>query len=134
MLAAVALAVNTSRLFLRLASLPRAHRGVVHEKVKLAWRKSSGVRRSLGWIPFKASGIAYVNGRIRYGKVWLSLWDSHGLKDYELGPGSISEDARSRWYVNICAMPKQKPMQLSLLNESTGIDLGLKHFAATRDG
>ena len=24
------------------------------KKVKLAWRKSGGVRRSLGWIPFKA--------------------------------------------------------------------------------
>jgi putative transposase len=57
------------------------------------------------------------------------------LKDYELGPGSISEDARGRWYINICAMPKQKPMQqLSLLSESTGIDLGLKDFAATSDG
>jgi putative transposase len=57
------------------------------------------------------------------------------LKDYGLGPGSISEDARGRWYINICAMPKQKPMQqLSLLNESTGIDLGLKDFAATSDG
>jgi putative transposase len=106
-----------------------------HKKVKLAWRKSSGVRRSLGWIPFKASGIAYANGQIRYGKVWLSLWDSHGLKDYELGPGSISEDACGRWYINICAMPKQKPMQqLSLFNEPTGIDLGLKEFAATSDG
>ena len=106
-----------------------------HKKVKLAWRKSSGARRSLGWIPFKASGITYANGQIRYGKVWLSLWDSHGLKDYDLGPGSICEDARGRWYINICATPKQKPMQqLSLFNESTGIDLGLKDFAATSDG
>lgn len=106
-----------------------------HKKVKLAWRKSSGVRRSLGWIPFKTSGITYAYGQIRYGKVWLSLWDSHGLKDYDLGPGSISEDARGRWYINICAMPKQKPMQqLSLFNDSTGIDLGLKDFAATSDG
>jgi IS605 OrfB family transposase len=106
-----------------------------HKKVKLAWRKSSGARRSLGWIPFKASGITYANGQIRYGKVWLSLWDSHGLKDYNLGPGSISEDSRGRWYINICATSKQRPMQqLSLFNDSTGIDLGLKHFAATSDG
>jgi len=49
------------------------------KKAKLAWRKSGGARRSLGWIPFKASGITYANGQIRYGKVWLSLWDSYGL-------------------------------------------------------
>jgi putative transposase len=49
-------------------------------KVKLAWRKSGGVRRSLGWIPFKASGITYDHGQICYGKVWLSLWDSYGFE------------------------------------------------------
>lgn len=104
------------------------------KKVKLAWRKSGGARRSLGWIPFKASGITYANGQIKYGKVWLSLWDSYGLKNYELGPGSISEDARGRWYINVCATPKHKPMrQMALFNGSVGIDLGLKDFAATSD-
>jgi putative transposase len=104
-------------------------------KVRLAWRKSGGARRSLGWVPFKKSGITYAHGQIRYGKVWLSLRDSYGLTDYDLGPGNISEDARGRWYINICATPKQKPMQqLSLFNDSTGIDLGLKDFAATSDG
>jgi putative transposase len=105
------------------------------KKVKLAWRKSGGAHRSLGWIPFKASGITYANGQIKYGKVWLSLWDSYGLKQYELGPGNISEDARGRWYINICATPKQKVMhQMALLSDSVGIDLGLKDFAATSDG
>jgi IS605 OrfB family transposase len=105
------------------------------KKVKLAWRKSGGVRRSLGWIPFKASGITHANGQIKYGKVWLSLWDSYGLKRYALGPGSLSEDARGRWYINICATPKQKPrQQLSLFNDAIGIDLGLRDFAAISDG
>jgi putative transposase len=105
------------------------------KKVRLSWRKSGGARRSLGWVPFKKSGITYAHGQIRYGKVWLSLWDSYGLKDFDLGPGSISEDSRGRWYINICAKPKQKPMQqLSLFNDSTGIDLGLKEFAAMSDG
>lgn len=105
-----------------------------HKKIKLAWRKSGGARRSLGWIPFKAAGISYANGQIRYGKMWLSLWDSHGLKDYDLGPGSLREDARGRWYINICATPKQKSMrQLALFNDATGIDLGLVDLAATSD-
>ncbi|MFL6718716.1 MAG: RNA-guided endonuclease InsQ/TnpB family protein, partial [Burkholderiaceae bacterium] len=87
------------------------------------------------WIPFKASGITYAHGQIKYGKVWLSLWDSYGLKQYDLGPGSISEDARGRWYINLCATPKQKVMhQMGLFNDAVGIDLGLKEFAATSDG
>ena len=105
------------------------------KKVRLAWRKSGGARRSLGWVPFKKSGITYAHGQIRYGKVWLSLWDSYGLKDFDLGGGTISEDARGRWYINICATPKQKPVQqLSLFNNSIGIDLGLKEFATNSDG
>jgi len=105
------------------------------KKVKLAWRKSGGARRSLGWIPFKASGIAYAHGQIRYGKVWLSLWDSYDLKNYDLGAGSISEDARGRWTINLCATPRHRPMrQRALFKDAVGIDLGLKDFAATSDG
>jgi len=105
------------------------------KKVRLAWRRSSGARRSLGWVPFKKSGLTYAHGQIRYSKVWLSLWDSYGLKNYDLGVGDISEDSRGRWYINICATPKHKPMQqLALFNGSIGIDLGLKDFAATSGG
>jgi len=105
------------------------------KKVRLAWRTSGGARRSLGWVPFKKSGITFAHGQIRYGKVWLSLWDSYGLKNYDLGAGNLSEDARGRWYINLCATPKQKPMQqMPLFSDSTGIDLGLKDFAATSDG
>jgi len=107
------------------------------KKVKLRWRKSGGTKRSLGWIPFKASALQYRNGQLCMSGIDapLGLWDSYGLTDYDLGPGSISEDARGRWYINICATPKQKPMQQKgLFNDSVGIDLGLKDFAATSDG
>jgi IS605 OrfB family transposase len=106
-------------------------------KVKLRWRKSTGARRSLGWIPFKASATRYRNGQL-----WMSgidtplgLWDSYGLSGYDLGAGNLAEDARGRWYINICAKPKLKPMrQLQLFSDSVGVDLGLKEFAATSDG
>jgi putative transposase len=107
-----------------------------HKKVKLRWRKSHGSARSLGWIPFKASGIKYNNGQIHYGKHIFSLWDSYGLKDYELSVGSFSEDAQGKWYFNVVASPKfQQPKQLNLFNnEGIGIDLGLKEFLTTSDG
>jgi putative transposase len=32
----------------------------------------------------------------------LSLWDSYGLADRDVGAGNISEDSRGRWYIDIC--------------------------------
>jgi len=94
------------------------------KKVKLRWRKSGGARRSLGWIPFRASALRYRNGQL-----WMSgidkpigLWDSYGLSRYQLGAGSFSEDARGRWYINISVKIAPTPMQTS--GESIGIDLG----------
>lgn len=105
------------------------------KKVKLAWRKSGCTRHSLEWNSFKAPGIAYAYCQIRYGKAWLSLLYSYGRKNCHLGRGSMSEDARGCWYINICATPKHKPMrQRALLNESVGIDLGLREYATTSDG
>ncbi|WP_228527343.1 transposase [Noviherbaspirillum soli] len=81
-----------------------------------------------------ASGNAYAHCQIRYGKVWLSFWDSYGLKNYHHSLGSMSEGARVRWTITIYATPKHKPMrQLALFNESIGIDLGLREFAAASD-
>ena len=110
-------------------------------KVRLSWRKSGGAHRSLGWIPLKASAIVYRHGQIRYCGHFLSLWDSYGLADYELGCGSISEDARGRWYVNVTVkvtVPDHAvhPVEAVLSKElpSIGIDLGLKDLLAASDG
>lgn len=103
-----------------------------HKKVRLAWRKSSGARRSLGWIPVKASALRYKAGQVHYQGVPLSLWDSYGLADYELGTGSFSEDSRGRWYLNVTVKVNNKPVSKS--TNSVGIDLGLKDFATTSDG
>jgi len=43
------------------------------KKHKLGWRCSSGSKRSLGWVPFKKSGIKYVNGQIRFCGHFFSL-------------------------------------------------------------
>ena len=69
-------------------------------KNKLQWRASSGSKRALGWIPFKAAGVKLVNGQIRFCGECFGLWDSYGLSKYELGTGSFSQDARGRWYFN----------------------------------
>ncbi|MDY7537889.1 transposase [Undibacterium sp. 5I1] len=103
------------------------------KKIKLRWRVSRGNKRSLGWIPFKASALSYRNGQL-----WMSgidtplcLWDSYGLSQYQLGAGNLSEDARGRWYINITVkVARQAPVEGKA---DVGIDLGLKDFAGFSD-
>src|SRR6202795_2807694 len=120
-----------------------ARRRRQHQKIRLAWRKSGGVRRSLGWIPFKVRTIRYRGGQIYFAGRWLSLWDSYDLSNFELRAGNFSEDSRGRWYLNISVPRAQrvregrnKPSVGSVLDRSVpslGIDLGLKTFAAFSD-
>src|SRR5450759_667045 len=98
---------------------------------KLQWRRSSGAKRALGWIPFKSAGVKLVNGQIRFCGEFFGVWDSYGLSQYELGTGSFSEDARGRWYFNTTVKVEFKPSSLS---KSVGIDLGLKTAATCSDG
>jgi transposase len=80
-----------------------ARRRRQHRKVRLAWRKSGGARRSLGWIPFKVRTIRYRGGQIYFAGRWLSLWDSYGLGNFELRAGNFSEDSRGRSVGNVNA-------------------------------
>ena len=117
-----------------------ARRRRQYQKIRLAWRKSGGARRSLGWIPFKVRTIRYRRGQIYFAGRWLSLWDSYGLGNFELRAGNFSEDSRGRWYLNVCVPSVQrvrgernKPIAQSILDRSVpslGIDLGLRTFAA----
>ena len=132
------------------------------KKAKLKWRVSRGAKRSLGWIPFKQSAITYKNGQVHLAGKPLCLWDSYGLADYDLGSGSISQDSRGRWYLNITvkarrwpcnpdiervanqAIPRvlaAEPEALHLDSQPNaearkiiGIDLGLKDFLASSCG
>ena len=99
-------------------------------KRKLNWRKSSGSKRSLGWIPFKASGVRvegdtviFMNEKIRF------------FKSRELGgkilTGSFSQDAVGDWYVNFTCEVPFLPMAP---NGAIGGDLGQKDIITTSDG
>jgi putative transposase len=85
-----------------------ARRRRQHRKVRLAWRKSGGTRRSLGWVPFKVRTIRYRGGQIYFAGRWLSLWDSYDLGNFELRAGNFSEDSRGRWYLNVCVPRAQR--------------------------
>jgi putative transposase len=101
----------------------------------LRWRKSTGSRRSLGWIPFKKIAIQAAHGQIKFAGQWLSLWDSYGLDTYQIRAGNLCEDARGRWYLNACvAVPVAEPTDRSSASRDVGIDLGLEDLVATSAG
>jgi putative transposase len=104
-------------------------------KVRLGWRKSTGSRRCLGWIPFKKVAIQTAHGQIKFAGQRLSLWDSFGLESYQIRAGNLCEDARGRWYLNACvAVPMAGHADRPLARRDVGIDLGLKELLVTSAG
>ncbi|KEX94905.1 transposase, partial [Pseudomonas putida] len=100
-------------------------------KARLNWRKSGGVRRSLGWVPFNTGAASWKNGQVYHNGHYFKVWDSYGLAQYRLRSGSFSEDARGRWYFNVVV---ELETQLSTGQGAVGIDLGLKDVATCSDG
>ncbi len=98
-----------------------------HHKAYLRYRG----RRSLGWIPFKASGIKVESDSVVYSGSTYRIWKSRELKG-EIKCGSFSQDARGRWYINLAC--ETEKTQADVPQKQIGIDLGLKTLAALSDG
>lgn len=98
---------------------------------KLRWRISSGSKRSLGWIPFKAGAAKWKTGQIYFAGHYFKVWDRYGLAQYEFRSGSFSQDARGRWYFNVVV---EVPCIKTTAKGQVGIDLGLKDTATYSNG
>ena len=101
------------------------------KKARLAWRKTKGVRRSLGWIPVNTGMASWKNGQVYHNGQYFGVWDSYGLAGYKFRSASFNEDSRGRWYFNVVV---DVEASLSPGQGAVGIDLGLKDIAATSDG
>ncbi len=108
-----------------------ATRRLQFRKSRLNWRKSGGVRRSLGWIPLNTGAASWKNGQVYHNGHFFKVWDSFGLGQYRFRSGSFTEDARGRWYFNVVVDVEAKP---SAGKRAVGIDLGLKTVATCSDG
>ena len=102
----------------------------VHQfKKTLRWRG----RRSLGWIPFKASGFKTSADEITFSGHTFRFWNSRQLPDdAKIKTGSFSQDARGRWYVSVTF-----GSEMLLVAKGTaelGVDLGVKTLATLSDG
>jgi putative transposase len=100
-------------------------------KSRLNWRKSGGVRRSLGWIPVNTGAAQWKHGQVFHNSQFFRVWDSYGLSQYKFRTASFSEDARGRWYFNVVVdcQPEQ-----SKGTGSVGIDPGCKEAATDSNG
>lgn len=101
------------------------------KKYKLNWRKSGGVRRSLGWMPVRKDCIGFKSGQVYHNKHYFGIWDSYGLSQYTFKSGSFNEDSRGRWYFNVVV--EVEAMQ-GTGKGSVGIDLGCKETATDSNG
>jgi IS605 OrfB family transposase len=101
------------------------------KKSKLNWRKSQGVKRSLGWIPFKSGSVKWKNGSAYFNGQYFRVWDSYGLSNYTFRSGSFNEDSRGRWYLNIVVQIEAIQGQGE---QTVGIDLGCKETATDSAG
>ncbi len=101
------------------------------KKNRLAWRKSGGVRRSLGWIPMNTGAAKWKKGRVYYNGHYFKAWDSYGLSQYKFRSASFNEDARGRWYFNVVV---EVEANTPAGQDKIGIDLGLKDTATCSDG
>lgn len=101
------------------------------KKNRLQWRKSRGVRRSLGWVPVNTGAAQWKKGQVFFNGQHYKVWDSFGLSKYKFRAGSFNEDSRGRWYFNIAVDVDVQP---STGQGAVGIDLGLKDVATCSDG
>ena len=100
-------------------------------KAKLNWRKSSGTRRSLGWIPVNTGAAKWKNGQIYYFGHYFKVWDHYGLSSYKFRSASFNEDSRGRWYFNVAV---ELEVVMPTGQGAVGVDLGLKEIATCSDG
>lgn len=93
----------------------------------LRWRG----KKSLGWIPFKKTGISFRNGDVRYGGKNFKVFQPERIPSEGYGAGEFCEDARGRWY--FCISVTYEPEQATGIGE-VGVDLGLKDLATLSNG
>ena len=100
-------------------------------KTRLNWRKSGGVRRSLGWIPVNTGAAQWKSGQVYFNGQYFGVWDSYGLGQHRFRTASFNEDARGRWYFNVVV---DVQAEIPAGQDRIGIDLGLTDTATCSDG
>jgi IS605 OrfB family transposase len=102
------------------------------KKLKLRWRVSSGARRSLGWVPFKAASLKRKSKSLKFAGKSFRVFEFSKLEGAKWRDGCFAQDAVGDWWL---CLPIKRQIEHSIAPlEAVGIDLGLKTIATTSDG
>ena len=101
-------------------------------RCRLRWRVSRGARRSLGWVPFKATNLRRKNKALRFCGKTFRVFEPERLEGVKWQQGCFAQDAVGDWW--LCLPILVRVEQTVAPYEHVGIDLGLKDVAVTSDG
>lgn len=99
-------------------------------KQKLRFRASSGSKRALGWIPFKAASLRRRGRYVRFCGKSIRFFETERLPE-KWGTGCFVQDAVGDWY--LCLTVEQSIEVSAPADVDVGIDLGLKSTATSSD-
>lgn len=102
------------------------------KRTRLAWRKSHGARRSLGWVPFKSTTIKRKRLSMRFSGKNIRVFEFSSLATVSWQDGCFAQDAMGDWWLCLHVTMAEQASVAPL--EIVGIDLGLKDIATTSDG
>ncbi len=102
------------------------------QRTKLRWRVSSGSKRSLGWIPFKAVQLKRQGKGLRFSGKAFRVFERELLDGATWKSGCFAQDAVGDWW--LCLPVERAVSEATASSDAVGIDLGLTDTAATSDG
>jgi putative transposase len=102
------------------------------KKIKLRWRVSRGVKRSLGWIPFKSVQLKRQGNSLRFSGKSIRVFERDLLAGKKWKSGCFAQDSVGDWWL---CLPVACEVKDSVAPKAhVGLDLGLKDTVATSDG
>jgi putative transposase len=99
---------------------------------KLRWRVSAGSKRSLGWIPFKATQLKRKGVSLRFSGKAFRVFERHRLEDISWKSGCFAQDSVGDWW--LCLPVEEAICETAAPNDAVGLDLGIRDTVATSDG
>jgi putative transposase len=109
-----------------------ANRRRQFKKAKLRWRVSRGAKRSLGWVPFKATQVKRKGKSLRFSGKAIRVFEQELLEGARWKCGCFAQDSVGDWW--LCLAVERAVEQSIAPNEAVGLDLGLRDTVATSDG
>ena len=102
------------------------------KKGKLRWRVSRGSRRSLGWVPFKATQLKRKGKSLRLSGKAFRVFERDRLEGMQWKSGCFAQDAVGDWW--LCVAVDVPVARAEARDGAVGLDLGLKTAVTTSDG